>query len=450
MASDDPMEYRRQLSENGKRLLRWSLDLDDPECELRFEESPNDTSSYELSAAPGPMATTKAYPKKSYDDELTPDQYESAKNKLDHAMDLITEKKANLRMDALELIISVLTLNVCSELLDTMRGSLIPEVINILKKKSSMEEGVLACRALGLICITLGADEDRLYGELKPVLMKLALTGAVDQVRVASLEALAVACFVCSTDERETWDLLDTCHRIFSSRVEEVSDDLCYMAIEMWALLITSITQDELVEMLVYEDEKVSGPLADMRQLLLHQNLDVRIACGETFALMAEYRHSSEHNWSIFDEPPSSIFAGVLDRVEELAQESSKKVSKKGKKNLKAACRVILKTLNDNVAPTIDIQMKKLNVLLHKWSEAKQYGALKGVLKTGIQEHFVHNQLIRDILVSEETVVDEDHFSTNKERKTHYAKNSAARKQRTLDMRTERIRRDYSREMYHG
>lgn len=78
------------------------------------------------------------------------------------------------------------------------------------------KQGVHALRALSVLCVCIGPEEEAAFGTLRRPLRTLITRSRHEGVRVGAVHTLALACFICSSDDDDTSETLDLLADVFS------------------------------------------------------------------------------------------------------------------------------------------------------------------------------------------------------------------------------------------
>ena len=77
-------------------------------------------------------------------------------------------------------------------------------------------QGVHALRALSVLCVCIGPEEEEAFRSLRRPLRALITRSRHEGVRVGAVHTLALACFICSSDDDDTNETLDLLSEVFS------------------------------------------------------------------------------------------------------------------------------------------------------------------------------------------------------------------------------------------
>lgn len=67
-----------------------------------------------------------------------------------------------------------------------------------------------------MLCVCIGPDEEAVFRSLRRPLRSLITRSKFDGVRVGACKTLALACFICSSDDDNTSETLDLLAEVFS------------------------------------------------------------------------------------------------------------------------------------------------------------------------------------------------------------------------------------------
>lgn len=77
-------------------------------------------------------------------------------------------------------------------------------------------QGVHGLRALSVLCVCIGPEEEGVFRTLRRPLRTLITRSKHEGVRVGAVHTLALACFICSSDDDNTSETLDLLADVFS------------------------------------------------------------------------------------------------------------------------------------------------------------------------------------------------------------------------------------------
>ncbi|RHY28318.1 hypothetical protein DYB32_006069 [Aphanomyces invadans] len=130
--------------------------------------------------------------------------------------------------------------------------------------------------------------------------------------------------------------------------------------------------------------------LALFSDLTNNVDLDVRTAAGENLALLFEAMHQNH-----IDNYEGA--GDIASKMLELSKESSKKFSKKDRKEQHSVFRDVYKTVADQEPPNVSFSLENETLRFHDWGSIMQYNAIKECLQSGMLEHLKFNNHVRQL-----------------------------------------------------
>uniref|UniRef100_A0A1B6DSJ9 Interferon-related developmental regulator N-terminal domain-containing protein n=1 Tax=Clastoptera arizonana TaxID=38151 RepID=A0A1B6DSJ9_9HEMI len=330
------------------------------------------------------------------DEQTQDDLFEE---KLIEAIDGITQKSAQGRTNCLDAIVKAFTRKFVPEFLIDRRLTISDGIERSLKKGKGAEQAS-AATLTAIMCIQLGVGDmtDQVCHDLHPLLIFLANDNSVTpQARGKCCWTLALLGFLANTDTLQ--DTIRTLQTIFSASftkgdgtVPNVSSETASLhaaALSSWTLLLT-----------VMDNQIHSCPsLLQLSGLLDSAHLDVRMAAGEAITVMLEQGrlYDEDYEWD-----STELLVGKL---KQLATDSHKYRAKKDRKTQRSSFRDILKYVESDVPPNIQVRFGQEALSLDSWSRKKQYDAFCHVLGSGMNLHLTENDLLRDVFELGEKLV---------------------------------------------
>uniref|UniRef100_A0AC11BS58 Interferon related developmental regulator 2 n=1 Tax=Ovis aries TaxID=9940 RepID=A0AC11BS58_SHEEP len=225
-------------------------------------------------------------------------QQEDLEEKVKEYVDCLTDKSAKTRQGALESLRLALAARLLPDFLLERRLTLADALEKCLKKGKG-EEQALAAAVLGLLCVQLGPGPkgEEFFRSLQPLLVSvLSDSAASPAARLHCASALGLGCYVAAADIEDLVSCLTclegvfsrSCSRRDSSPVVPASlQGLLCAALQAWALLLTICPSTHI------------GPILDRQlprlpQLLSSESVNLRMAAGETIALLFELARDLE------------------------------------------------------------------------------------------------------------------------------------------------------------
>ncbi|CAH0489587.1 unnamed protein product [Peronospora farinosa] len=344
--------------------------------------------------------------------------------KVDEAIEELTEKRTTTRVAAMENLTTYLLQYLAPE---DVNESFFDNVLGCLRKPSE-DEAVLGSRILAILAIIFGDDEERFYQRSKAVLNPLIKTAKTAKVKVATIRALALICFLSSVEEENTLELLGLLETFFNPKI---IGDICKAALDSWGLVASSLSDDILAS-----DELLERLVPKFLVLLEHKDVDVRSAAGENVAFLYECAQCCGVSLPYGEE--------IVGRFLEMSKNNSKKNSKKDCKTQRFVFRDIHSTLATGETPHVSFTVKGEVLEISTWRSVKQFEAVKDCLQTGLQEHIKYNNALRAMLDLPETLEDR-----NVDRSDIFDKKSASRKQRSNELKGDRKRKQHMQDAFY-
>lgn len=366
---------------------------------------------------------------------------------LDGFIDALYEKRLKVREDGLKGLINALKSKVLTELVDTKSETLLHLCVSSLKKGTGSEVA-FASQVLGLVVITSGAGDvaHNILTEASEFLIKAAKFTSDSKARIAALEALAVACFVGSTNYGATEEVLDVLWQISKRKgsthpdqavgISKASPEVRAAALSAWTFLLTEIPTTRIV---AHHMSQSSSAL-----LLALENDDqvVRMAAGEAIAVLYEARSllRSQFNADASSKDAASLCrknfenreADLIERIKGLALEAGGK-GQANKKSQRSSFREIL-SIVEGEEVEVSLKLKHGDSLtLYSWFQIIQLKYLTGVLAEGLQKHLQENTLLHEIFGFVPYQGDRKSLS-QKDKRMYMSPNSILNKARTQHM----------------
>ena len=238
------------------------------------------------------------------------------KEQLLDSLDKISDKRKSTRERGLKVCIQILSKTAeGSEMLEGREETVIFKLLNVIKKNKKNTDAILACRAIELVSITLGANNESMYDECTKVLFPIIKTSKKDAVRGAAIRTASMVCFVSSIEESSTLDCMRLFESVFRDVVESMHDDddddyyshggrkkkkkksknfdALTSSLNGWGLLATTRSEKDLGTSVFKRVAKLFS------ELLEHDSNEVRKAAGQNAALLAQFyfeTHQEDEN----------------------------------------------------------------------------------------------------------------------------------------------------------
>ncbi|KAG0240170.1 Interferon- developmental regulator 2 [Actinomortierella wolfii] len=329
----------------------------------------------------------------------------------------LNEKRASTREEALSKLSTYLTQRYAAEALDSERD----ELIDLLKKsikRGGTRECIAAAGVLALVFITIGEDEEKMFTDLAPLLKYTIIHHEQTEVKAAP-------------SHLPSYELLNFFADIAVTEGEVVNahqnGETLTAALEAFSVLYAGLFGHGLghQRQLMMQSRRLFNKVIEpLERLLEHTSMEVRVASGETMALVFEILHhyqKQREEGEISDdedEGPSDTYrddeeedyeevtgdfrydglSRIIATLGSLSTDSSRHRSKKERSAGRSAFRDILKSVETDEKPYESLRLKDYDIPFRGWVEILQLHYLRDRLTSGLQTHFVHNPTIHSVL----------------------------------------------------
>ncbi|XP_061052852.1 interferon-related developmental regulator 2 isoform X5 [Eubalaena glacialis] len=323
-------------------------------------------------------------------------QQEDLEEKLKEYVDCLTDKSTKTRQGALESLRLALAAHLLPDFLLERRLTLADALEKCLKKGKG-EEQALAAAVLGLLCVQLGPGPkgEELFHSLQPLLVSvLSDSTASPAARLHDL----VSCLTCLEG-------------VFSrscgvggstAPVVPVSlQGLLCAALQAWALLLTICPSAHISRIL-------DRQLPQLPQLLSSESVNLRMAAGETIALLFELTRDLEPTELrlLLPRPPSlplqedfvyEDMEALCSALRTLATDSNKYRAKADRRRQRSTFRSVLHFVEGGECEEETVRFGLEVLYVDSWARRRVYAAFKDALGSGMHHHLQNNELLRDI-----------------------------------------------------
>ncbi|NXW45811.1 IFRD1 regulator, partial [Nyctiprogne leucopyga] len=360
------------------------------------------------------------------DEEATQEDLEY---KLKGFIDLTLDKSAKTRQAALESLKSAFASKILYEFIMERRMTLTDSIERCIKKGKSDEQ----CAAAGLACLLCvqmgsGIESEEVFKTLGPVLKKIVCDGTASiQARQACATCLGICCFIVTDDITELYSTMECLENIFTKAYQRDRDAngvssthntvLHISALLAWTLLLTICPMNEV-------KKKIEMHLHKLPSLLSCDDLNMRIASGETLALLFELARETDavmlpdlknvsfRSYMRFNFRRASVYEQIQSLV--------------------YAYYIIWKVLERDF-PTEMVKFGPERMYIDCWVKKQTYDTFKEILGSGMQYHLQSNDFLRNVFeLGPPVMLDAAALKTMKiSRFERHLYNSAAFKART-------------------
>lgn len=361
-------------------------------------------------------------------------------DQLIEAFDNLTAKSAKTRLVAFEIIRKSLTQRCMADLLFNRKITILDSISRCIKRGKGQDLGY-AASLTSIICATIGPspETDPIFSELISQLLNLLADTTISvEVRTKCARTIAICTYIigiCGYLEQ----VMDRLYAIFSSSCAkgdgtmpnptESIAALHAASLQAWTLLFTALhSASPQVALDMIEDR-----MDKITELLDSPHLDIKIAAGETLAVMSEMIRAQN------DEITADDFDDLCDKLRDLVTVAQKSRAKKDLRQQRSNFREILATIQDNESPNVIIKFGRERLVLETWSRRRQYDAFCELFGTGINHHLTENEVLRDIFGLGAIIIDTD--LPRSRRPDNGYENMMADKNRTKNLRKLRDKR---------
>ncbi|KAI8981000.1 interferon-related developmental regulator-domain-containing protein [Pilobolus umbonatus] len=332
--------------------------------------------------------------------------------KLNEAIDNLSENRTSIREEALGIIVDTLACQDVSAEIDNRLEELLGLLKKSITKNGSTKEATLASKAVALTFINMGntsaEEEDDLYTRILPCLRNTAQNSEELEIKVSCLNALTVITYIAASDAATQslrdylFDIIETDAVDFNvgSLSSHECDLLFAEALKSYGILFASsfgqgaVNFDEVWE----EVEKVL-PIHEL--LLESADKDIRIASGENIALMFEIVHiftqQDEDEEEIVEYPEYDNMDGLIHTLKQLSVDSSRQRSKSDKVVQKSVFRDIIRSVDENIKPVEELKIGDRVISFRGWAKILALNLFRRCLGKGLQYQLKTNAMFKQM-----------------------------------------------------
>ncbi|XP_018106606.1 interferon related developmental regulator 1 L homeolog isoform X2 [Xenopus laevis] len=263
--------------------------------------------------------------------------------KLKGFIDLTMDKSAKTRQAALEGLKTGLSSKILYDFIMERRMTLTDSIERCLKKGKSEEQQVAAALAC-LLCCQLGSgiESEEVFRTVAPVLKSIVCDRSANtQARQACATYLGLCCFIATDDVEDVYTTMECMENLFTKQYHsESAADNCsalhIQALQSWALLLTICHNSEV-------KKKLDIHLCKLPRLLSCGDVNMRIAAGETLALLFELAREADADFYYDDLEP------LTQTLKSLATDCNKHRAKTDRRKQRSVFRDVLRAIETNV-----------------------------------------------------------------------------------------------------
>ncbi|GAA6229690.1 interferon-related developmental regulator 2-like isoform X1 [Lates japonicus] len=322
---------------------------------------------------------------------------EETEDKLKQCIDNLMDKSAKTRLAALESLRQAFSSRVLYDFL-TERRLTISDCVERSLKKGSGEEQAAAATVFALLCIQLGGGDEAEEGfkMLRPIFTAILIDNSASiAARQSCARALGMCCYVSAAEDGE--DLIKSLallESIFMSSYpnregtlptpKPGSPGLHSAALQAWSLLVTLCPASRLTVLLDLH-------LPKLKACLESNDVNYRIAVGETIALLVELGRDIDEEFEVEDSE------SLCESLKSLATDGNKHRAKNDRRKQRSIFREVLHYIENEDFTEEKIRFGVESVYIDGWMRRRIYDAFKEILESGVRHHLQFNPLLRDI-----------------------------------------------------
>lgn len=321
----------------------------------------------------GRMNNSNSSPKMARTSSKASMEVEETKGMVELVEEYRAEARGSKREAILVMILQRLSIS-CSGLGNVPE----PELHDLVKAglRKAGNEGHLSCNILMAIWIICEEDDDT-YEEFKDILT-LLIKNSTGNFRASSISCLALISLYQDVDNSTNCELLDTFHRLLrlANTTTTDSDEVVSLLNAYGLLYPLSTTRPD--------DEDFAALIELHSTFLESTNLDVRLAAGENIAI---FYHDCFNEREVDGE--------LIKRLTALSLDGLKFKAKKERAVQRSSFRDILRSVEEDVLPTLLLKFKADSVTFEGFSEIRELSYLTGCLGDGLGVHLIDNTRVQ-------------------------------------------------------
>lgn len=316
--------------------------------------------------------------------------------KLKVYIDCTVDKSAKTRQGALDGLKTAMATRILYEFLLERRMTITDSIERCLKKGKGEEQRAAASLAC-LLCIQLGSgiESEEVFKTLKPIFKTILNDGTANiQARQACATSLGLCTLVAEDDILDVYATMECFESLFTrSYVREdgsrpslnpQTTQLHTNALLSWALLLTICSASHITAI-------IHKHLSKLPRLLESEDVNMRIAAGETIALLFELARDVDPDFDCEDWEP------LCNKLNALATDCNKHRAKTDKRKQRSVFRDVLKAVEDGDFQTEAIRFGTERMVIDSWVRKRTYDAFREFVGSGMNYHLQANEFIRDV-----------------------------------------------------
>jgi len=329
------------------------------------------------------------------EDTLVPE--DDFEEKIKEAVEHLSEKSLATRIAALTNIMNGLRKRYVCEFLLERKITMGDALLRCLRKGKG-EEQSLAAEVVSILILQIASIDDpeieSLWGEIRAA-MQIILQDrhSSPKARASCASALGIGSFVVGNTE-EHYSVLNSLEASFKDSYLKGDETAPNQTPEMalvhakslhaWNLLLTCVPRNLILHIIETHLVKLPG-------ILESSHVDLRIAAGESIALLYELARDSDED---FEGEDLDVLSAKL---KELSKDSAKYRAKKDRRQQRSCFREIVRAVELGEAPEFQIRFASETLVMSSWQTKITYEEMCNVLGIGMNLHLQKNDLLREI-----------------------------------------------------
>lgn len=369
------------------------------------------------------------------EDDLSVDDIRNVSQYIDN----LSDKRSKIRSESLVNILKLLRSSESDIIVDS-KDSITDALSQLFRRGiSSEKEGGIAIEVYVVLCLYLGANEQKFLDTFQPFLINISTRCQYEHLRSSAIMAISFSHLVCSNliDDKVVSFVEDVLCK--ESEALEVSQLLQSSAALAWCLLSTAIPRQNII------DRSRDRVFEEIVKLLVTGTVDVKIIAGLCLAYLWEVAGVDEETAGL--EPyqiglilstNGDLVQQALDEIIRVSKDCSKRVSKKDRKEQRTAFREVQAWIINGEAPEDTIHFQGAMVECNSFAKLILVDAIRGALGDGFTAAIRLFPVVRELLEIHTVTDHKDGDGSDRRVK----KGSAAARTRTTQRKQDRSYRN--------
>lgn len=343
---------------------------------------------------------------------------DNIEDRLIDAFDSLSAKSAKTRLVAFEFIRKTLTEHYMIDFILNRKITLLDSIGRCIKRNKGQDLGYAAI-IISVLSASIGVcqDTDQVFSDLMSQMLDLLMDPTIGtDIKAKCVQSVGICCFIIGQSmDGYVEQVMMSLYSIFvascakgDGTMPQISEQLTSLhcaCLQAWTLLLTTLIQTPSAQVAI---ELIEEYMDKITELLDSPSLEMRIAAGESLAIMCETIRSQN------DDITADDFYELCEKIRQLTTDSQKFKGKKDLRQQRSNFRDILSAIEDDEPPNATIKFGRERLSLDLWSRKRQYDAFCDLLGSGMNHHLAENEVIRDIFELGPVVLDLDYKKTNK------------------------------------